>query len=154
EVQRGSSLSFSRNFPSGSLSFTALGPSTAQSGGDAFASFLLGFVDSASLSDAPEQGKIMTGITGTWYYAPWVQDQWRARPNLTLNIGLRWEIDTAWQITNGFLSGFDPNAINPVSGTPGVVTFSSTGTWQNASMNTHWKAFSPRLGFAWKPMGS
>jgi hypothetical protein len=46
-----------------------------------------------------------------------VQDAWSATRDLTLNIGLRWELDTPIIDANLQMSGFDAAAINPVSGT-------------------------------------
>lgn len=45
------------------------------------------------------------------------------RPGFTLNLGVRWETDTPVTDMNNHMNGFDQNAINPVSGTPGVVKF-------------------------------
>ena len=44
-------------------------------------------------------------------------------PNLTVNLGVRWEAHTPRIDANNRQSGFDLYRINPVSGTPGVVTF-------------------------------
>ncbi|MGH9339712.1 MAG: TonB-dependent receptor domain-containing protein, partial [Acidobacteriota bacterium] len=136
-----------RGSPSGTLNYGPIGPGTGVAGGNALAAFLLGFVSSASIADQPQKDFTTT------YYSVWVQDDWRVRPNLTLNLGLRWGMDTAARFENDILSGFDPDAINPVSSTPGVVTFASTGTHPGILYDTE-SNFSPRLGFAWQPFGS
>ena len=46
-------------------------------------------------------------------------------------------------------NGFDPLAINPVSGTPGVVTFSGRDGQPRTAFDANYKNFGPRLGFAY-----
>jgi hypothetical protein len=49
------------------------------------------------------------------------------------------------------MNGFDPLAINPVSGTPGVVRFAGVDGWAVSPYPTDWNNFGPRFGFAWRP---
>lgn len=70
--------------------------------------------------------------------------------SLTLNLGLRWETDTPMKDADRRMNGFDPVAINPVSGTPGVVRFAGRDGWPAAPYKTDWNNFGPRIGFAWK----
>jgi hypothetical protein len=92
------------------------------------------------------------GIFGT--------DSWRVRPGLTVNYGLRWEVQFPWvPLNNNFtfaspeqawgLSGvnslFKPGA---TGGVPSVLEKFTAGT---PGFNTDWKAFAPSLGFAWTP---
>ena len=102
----------------------------SQSGGGSFtfndratrsgmAAFLLGWTSSAAQSK-PDLLEARTD-----YYGVYVQDDWKVTKNLTFNLGLRWEIDTPrWERIDNRQSGFNGTAMNPVSGTPGVVTFS------------------------------
>lgn len=89
----------------------------------------------------------------SWYLAGFVQDDWTVRTGLTLNIGLRWEADTPIKDANRRMNGFDTKAINPVSGTPGVVKFLGVGGFRSSPFDTDWNNFGPRFGFAWKPFG-
>ncbi len=114
--------------------------------GDSIASFLLGAVSSASLSD--------NGIMKfhEWYLAPYVTDSIRVTSRLTLNLGLRWDLDLPiYEDVGGKISGFDLNRINPVSGTPGVLTFHgiTPGTPQGLYY-TDKNRFQPRFGFAYQ----
>jgi hypothetical protein len=78
----------------------------------------------------------------------YVQDDWRFRPNLTLNLGLRWEMSTVPTETKGKLTNLPTiDAAQPlcgiqVTGCAGVAPYFSNPTLRN---------FEPRLGFAWDP---
>jgi hypothetical protein len=89
----------------------------------------------------------------SWYLGGFIQDDWNIRPGLTLNLGLRWETDTPMKDLNARMNSFDPHAINPVSGTPGVVRFVGVDGWPLLPFETDWNNFGPRIGFAWRPFG-
>jgi hypothetical protein len=72
----------------------------------------------------------------------YVQDDWRARPNLTLNIGLRWEMATVMTEVQGKLT----NLINITDPTPHL----GSPFYSNPSLRN----FDPRVGFAWDPFGN
>ncbi|MBM3739320.1 MAG: TonB-dependent receptor [Acidobacteria bacterium] len=90
----------------------------------------------------------------SWYLAGFAQDDWSLHRDFTLNIGVRWETDTPVVDANNRMNGFDLNAVNPVSGTPGVVRFMGVNGFRTSPFDTDWNNFGPRLGFAWKPFGS
>src|SRR5207237_264707 len=73
-------------------------------------------------------------------FGAYLQDDWRWRPNLTLNLGLRYEMSTVLSETSGKLANLAnlPDA-NPHLGTP----FYNNPTLKN---------FEPRVGFAWDPL--
>src|SRR5207237_3838778 len=56
---------------------------------NALADFLVG-IPSAISQDAP-----VTGYSNSWYTALFMQDDFRVHPRLTLNLGLRWDVQTA-----------------------------------------------------------
>ena len=68
------------------------------------------------------------------YFAFYVQDDWKLRPNLTLNIGLRYELDTNTKNLKNF------GDINP------IVRPFLRGTRSRDRNN-----FAPRIGFNWDP---
>ena len=90
----------------------------------------------------------------SWYVSGFIQDDWQVASNLVLNLGLRWELDTPFGTQDNILNGFDPNAINPVSRTPGVVKFAGVNGYPSSPHKIDWNNFAPRVGFAWKPFGS
>jgi Carboxypeptidase regulatory-like domain/TonB dependent receptor len=79
-------------------------------------------------------------------YGVFVQNDWKLRPNLTLNIGLRWEFYTPPTEADGNLTNFIP-ANDPVNGLLDGVEKNPSRMW-----NPTWRNFGPRLGFAWSPV--
>src|SRR6202140_2723507 len=72
----------------------------------------------------------------------YLQDDWRVKPNLTLNLGLRYEASTVISETSGKLSNLPTlSAATPHLGSP----FFSNPTLRN---------FEPRVGFAWDPFSN
>ncbi|MFN0106553.1 MAG: carboxypeptidase regulatory-like domain-containing protein [Bryobacteraceae bacterium] len=134
----------------GAFAFSLLGtgqPGVATSG-NGLATMLLGFTTGFSARQTEALNRRST------YLAGFAQDDWNVTRNLTLNIGVRWETDTAMRDLNSRGNSFDTAQINPVSGTPGVVKFLGVGGWRNSLYDTDWNNFGPRLGFAWKAFGS
>ena len=114
--------------------------------GSAFADFLLGFPSN------------FTQTTGQRFYlrnrygSAFAQDSWRARSNLTLNFGLRWDLIMPWwekynniqTVVPGEQSVLYPNAIPGlvVPGDPGIPATLSPSQFHN---------FAPRMGLAYAP---
>jgi hypothetical protein len=107
-----------------------------------FASLLLGQANSLNLRVTDDLKR------QSWYYSAFLQDDWTINQRLTLNLGVRWETDTPIKDTRGRMNSFDLTAINPVSGTPGVIKFLNPG---DTPYDTDWNNFGPRFGFAWRP---
>ncbi len=78
----------------------------------------------------------------TPYYGLFVQDDWKIRPNLTLNIGMRWEYFAPLTEKNGDLS-------NLIFGSQGLQD--STVQVVNRLYHPDYHNFAPRLGFAYSP---
>jgi hypothetical protein len=112
------------------------------------ASLLLGFPNSVTVRETEVLDR------SSWYLGAFVQDDWTVTANLTLNVGVRWETDTPIVDRNDRMNGFDPAAINPVSGTPGVVRFAGVDGWPSSPYRTDWNNVGPRIGFAWRPFGT
>ena len=87
----------------------------------------------------------------SWYLSGFVQDDFTVTRSLTLNIGLRWEMDTPMIDINNRMNGFDLHQINPVSGTAGVVKFMGENGFRASPWDSDWNNFGPRFGFAWRP---
>src|SRR6202041_2898464 len=83
-----------------------------------------------------------------------VQDDFKLRPNLTLNLGLRYTATTGFTETNNSLGGFDPNiplacpACGALNGTPGSLWFAPQDH-RDSLQKPIYDIFLPRVGFAW-----
>jgi len=114
--------------------------------GNAFADFLLGFPSNYTQSSG------QTFYLRNRYAAGFVEDSWRARHNLTVNVGLRWDLIRPWSekynniqtVVPGEQSKLYPNAI------PGLVVPGDPGIPSTLSpANNH--NFAPRIGLAYSP---
>ncbi|HWF48658.1 MAG TPA: hypothetical protein VG168_16740, partial [Bryobacteraceae bacterium] len=114
------------------------------SGGLGYADFLLGEVASWNASNTP--------IVGFREKVPqmFVQDDFKIRPNLTLNFGLRYQIQQGWHEVANRIGEFDPNIINPATNTLGAMWFGGQDGRTNLE-NTIYDIVLPRVGFAWSP---
>jgi len=138
--------------------------SAASNFGQDFAAFMLGL---------PTSGSYDLNTRGTYneyYYGLFVQDDWRIRHNLTLNLGVRYDRDNPYSEKLGrTVNGFNTVDANPIAAAaiaaynkkpisqipagsfavPGGLTFASPANgsiWDNVS-----HMVSPRVGFAWTP---
>ncbi|HTW81786.1 MAG TPA: carboxypeptidase regulatory-like domain-containing protein [Terracidiphilus sp.] len=122
--------------------------------GNSFAAFLIG---QSGTANAISQIHAPRWITHT--AALFVQDDWKLRPNLTMNLGFRWSYDTPRHEAEGDTTIFDPTLPNPgADGYPGALVFAGKGTGRNGNVDetwakTYYKDFEPRIGFAWQPAG-
>src|SRR6185503_6296556 len=110
-------------------------------------SFLLGEVNAASIQSSD---KIPSRAS---YMAFYFQDDWRITERLTINAGFRYDVEFPRRVEGNKMNSFDPLAINPVSGTPGVVTFAGLNGTPERAFATDWNNFGPRLGFAYRLPG-
>ena len=80
-------------------------------------------------------------------YRPFVEDDWRVVPSLTLNLGLAWNMTTAVTEDHGRLANYDLT-------TGQLLVASQNGVSSSAGVNMDWTAVEPRIGAAWKVLGS
>ncbi len=116
---------------------------------NALADFELGVPSSLS-QDAP-----VTGYTNTWYTALFAQDDFRIHPRLTLNLGVRWDVQTPPTDSQNKESTYVPGArstVNPAA--PAGLLFPGDPGVGRGIISTAWSHVSPRVGFAWDPMGN
>jgi hypothetical protein len=136
-----------RNYANPNGGFTFNGNVT----GDEFADFLLGATCQAC--SAPyTQAALQLLDSRTKYAGAFVQDAWRVKSNLTLNLGLRWDLGMPWYDTQGKLQAFVPgqqSTLFPNSPT-GLVFPGDAGIPQTLAP-TRYHNFGPRLGLAYSP---
>jgi Carboxypeptidase regulatory-like domain len=128
------------------------GTQTAGQSGDTFASLLLGDVNSSGATAYASQPKWIRD-----YFAIFLQDNYKVTPTLTLNYGLRWDVDQPNREANGNTSDLNLSSPNPGAGNlPGVLEFAGSGLGRNGNVNERWadtykRDFGPRFGLAWAP---
>lgn len=121
-------------------------PTILSDSGNGLASLELGDPNSAAQTVYTHNGRFIH-----WYYAGYAQDDFKVTPNFTLNLGLRYDLETPWHEADNDSSDFSPTANDPEYNIPGALVFAST-----CHCNTHWvstwgRDLGPRLGFAWSP---
>jgi trimeric autotransporter adhesin len=148
---------FSPPVPSGVFVFTAgftQGPNPLVGGpasGNSLASFLLG---------APVFGSVGVATSNNFfidYYAGYVQDDFRLTPNVTLNLGLRYEFEQGLrERDNRITVGFDRDRTFPVQVAlpdgrtlKGGLIYAGVDGYPTHQGNPSKRKFAPRVGFAW-----
>jgi len=141
------------NFPIGSTA----GPDPAnvtQGTGQGFASFLLGVPDNGATNYGGATGVNAQLATQKNYLGGYVQDDWKATPRLTVNAGIRYEVQTPLTERHNKQQYFDFNAINPIGAgtgisTPGQLVFNG-GPNRRGLYNTSYSNVGPRLGVSYR----
>jgi hypothetical protein len=133
---------------------------------DNYPSYLLGLADSYTQGSAQRENVRSTGV---YLFA---QDSWKLRPNITLNYGLRWELDTPLTDVLHHVQTYRPGqntTVYPCTLTSDEQTALGAGDCASAGVlptglvvpgdqgiqpgltQTYYKAFAPRVGIAWSP---
>src|SRR5713226_4274532 len=94
-------------------------------------------------SDAYGATNFATVYTRAHQYDSFVQDEWKLRRNLTVNLGVRWEYNPApYDAKQSLVPNVSPD------GSQGTVSYVKADTWFK---NNNITAVGPRLGVAWSP---
>ena len=117
--------------------------------GNPAASFLFGATDFINI------GYPVESAYRWWQTGYFFQDDWRVSPSLTLNVGLRYDVQIPRSDAHGNVSTMDPTLSNPTAGgLPGAYDFYGSGPGRNGQYrigNIDYKGVQPRFGFAWSP---
>ncbi|HWC99331.1 MAG TPA: carboxypeptidase regulatory-like domain-containing protein [Candidatus Sulfopaludibacter sp.] len=140
-------------------------------GGDGYASFLLGYPSGGQSNYAAYP------FYRQWYIAPYIQDDWKVNSRLTVNVGLRFDINAPiTEKYNRLDYAFDPNVANPIgpmavaniqklgltvpsqyaslysnlANLKGGLRFVGVNGAPNSPANIDWTGIQPRIGFAFR----
>jgi hypothetical protein len=123
------------------------GGSNPNAGGNAFASFLLGYADSGQIDTVRFIGQQFSYVGG------YFQDDWRITDKLVVNLGVRYDINLPPTGLNDRWSDFSPTTPNPAAGgIPGAVLFagSCSGCVGSRTLANLWsKGIGPHVGLAY-----
>jgi hypothetical protein len=132
---------------SGEFHFQSDETSLNGTGGYAVASALFGLVNNGTLNYGHTLGVRYKGFS---FFA---QDTYKVTSRLTLNYGLRYDLDLPARESQDRFSQVDPTLPNPGAGNiPGAYTYYGSGPGRNGKtrlQDTYKKAFGPRVGFAY-----
>ncbi|MGB6898763.1 MAG: carboxypeptidase regulatory-like domain-containing protein [Candidatus Acidiferrum sp.] len=123
----------------------ALVPGTALAAntGSGLADFLLGLPNNVGIGGSGTGNRHMENSL----YSAYGQDSWRLRPNLTLNLGLRWELNTPRVPNEG-------NAVNYELMGGQLITNTTNNNGLGKALYAQYNGitnFQPRVGIAWQP---
>ncbi len=139
---------------------TQLSSTSASESGNEIASLLLGTPSSGNASINPAL------FYSTWYIAPWIQDDWKVNQRLTINYGLRYDLNTPpTERYNRLNDGFNPNAPSPLvplipasvlsqfpqlADLKGALTFAGVNGYGAYPFAADYRDIQPRVGMAYK----
>jgi hypothetical protein len=121
-------------------------------------------------SSGSQQGSYYKGYRGTTM-AMFLQDDIKLRSNLTINAGIRWELNSGVSANHGQLSSFYPSLVTPFQPVPSTGSYAGfvvprnyqltlpagitrLGSMSLSDNDLPMHNFGPRIGFAWQPFGS
>lgn len=129
----------------GNYSFSGATTNNGSAGGNATASFILGSINSLTLATVQE-----------FYYrfkyaGLYVMDEWKVLPKLTLNVGLRYNLEFPRTEKYGLQGSFLPNVTGTLNGVgaTGAFAFSGHNGLPTTLYPVNYKGFEPRLGFSY-----
>jgi Carboxypeptidase regulatory-like domain/TonB dependent receptor len=111
-------------------------------GGSGLADFLLGDPNQLGIGEGVGNRHVQNSL-----YSAYAQDNWRFRPNLTLNLGLRWELNTPRAAAEG-------NAVNYALTGGQLITNTINNNGLGKALYHQYNGitnFQPRIGIAWQP---
>jgi Carboxypeptidase regulatory-like domain/TonB dependent receptor-like, beta-barrel len=122
--------------------------SNVRSTKDSMADFVTGQVNTM------EQDTPYHGLLSNWYWAIFLQDNYRILPRLTLNMGLRWDVQTSPVESHDLTASFVPNVQSTkVPSAPKSILFPGDPGIPRGIAPNRYHHISPRLGIAWDPFG-
>ncbi len=151
---------YQSNQPAGLFQFdagmTSANPKTGVPGdasGNGFASFLLGYGSTTNGSNASEPAKTADQIV---YGALYAGDTWQVTKNLTLNLGVRFDLQGDWTERYNRILVFNPGETSPIANQAGMPNLKGAYDLVNSSNHSSrtafpaWKNVAPRAGLSYQ----
>ena len=114
-----------------------------------FADYLLG---APRAQGGYSQAALQLLDSRTRYGSAYVQDTWKAKPNLTVNLGLRWEVSMPWYDTQGKIQTWVKGEQSQVfPGSPTGLVYPGDPGIPKTLAPTRYNNFGPRIGLAYSP---
>ncbi|WP_160115149.1 TonB-dependent receptor [Bryocella elongata] len=120
---------------------------TCVAAGNVEADFLLGLTSGGAIHDQTYQGAVTGRRWKIW--RPFISDDWRVSPSLTLNVSLAYDMTTPITEAHGKMADYIPS-----SSGGSLLIANQNGVGASAGINMDWTALEPRVGAAWKVFGS
>jgi hypothetical protein len=116
--------------------------------GNALSDFLLGYAQEFM------QGAGEISDVAGWQVGPFFQDDYRVKPNLTINLGLRWDPNTPPTSKGGRGAAFVPGQQSTAyPNAPLGLIFPGDKGMNDSLMSSSYNYWEPRIGLAWQPKG-
>jgi hypothetical protein len=144
---------YTQQNPRGTFTFTGAatqGSGASSTSGSDLADFLLGIPDTSALAYGNPDKYFRQSV-----YDLYITDEWRARPELTINAGIRWDYGVPLSelfdrlvnldIAPGFAAVAPVLASNPIGPLTGM-------KYPNSLVRGDWHGFEPRVAIAWRPL--
>jgi hypothetical protein len=135
---------------------TSQQPFDPTTGGDSLASFLIGNggPGTQGLSSGYEVPNLVS--TQSFQAGGFIQDNWKVNKKLTINVGMRYDLDFPRTERYNRTNGLDPSVVSPIT-VPGFGTLHGGEIFANSNnrspnYNTSYLGFGPRLGIAYRPI--
>jgi outer membrane receptor protein involved in Fe transport len=109
--------------------------------GSALADFILGYVKSSRLNPIDTHTDLWN-----WWYSFYANDDWKVRPNLTINLGLRYDYFQRPRQSNDKYANIEVVGVIPAD-----TTFPNTSRFGRSLIDRDGNNFGPRIGFAYQP---
>ena len=120
---------------------------TCTAAGNVEADFLLGRTSGGAIHDQTYDGAVTGRRWKIW--RPFVADDWRVTPSLTLNLSLAYDMTTPITEAHGKMADYVPSTSGG-----SLLIANQNGVGASAGINMDWTALEPRVGAAWKVFGS
>ncbi len=109
--------------------------------GSALADFILGYVKTSRLNQVYTHTDLWN-----WWQSYFVNDDFKLRPNLTINLGLRYDYFQRPVQSDDLYANIEVNGMIPAA-----TTFPNTSAYGRSLIERDLNNFGPRIGFAWSP---